>query len=109
VKLILGLLILVIIVFCLLYFKDDIWGTSIGKIIQNPRDYDNKEVTISGIVKDRTSLVFVSYYTVQDKSGEIRVISKKAMPTVGSKIKIRGRVDEAFQLGDMQVLVIVEK
>jgi aspartyl/asparaginyl-tRNA synthetase len=82
--------------------------TPIKKILGNPRDYDEKTVTISGRVTDVMGLVFLKYFVVRDKTGEITVITKRPLPNKGSEIKVTGTVKETFAIGDKQSIVIVE-
>lgn len=83
--------------------------TSIGKIVQNPRDYNGKYVTVSGEVTDMFSLLLVKYFTIKDSTGELTVVSSRPLPQKGSKIKVSGVVNASFSLGDRQLLVLVEE
>lgn len=84
-------------------------ATPIKKIIDNPRDYSAKPVTISGEVTEIFSLFVIKYFVVKDSSGEIIVVTQKPLPAKGSKITVKGNVQEAFSLGDQQLIVIMEK
>ena len=86
-----------------------IFPTPIHKILENPRDYDGKPVKISGEVTEVISLVVLKYYIVKDKTGEIIVVTKKPLPREGTNITVEGTVQEAFSIGDKQLIVIVEK
>jgi hypothetical protein len=83
-------------------------STPIGKIIEKPRDYAGKSVTISGEVGEIFSLFVVKYFTVRDATGELAVVTSRALPRKGSKIEVTGRVEEAFSIGDKQLLVLIE-
>ena len=83
-------------------------STPIKKILDNSRDYSNKTVTVSGEVTEVFSLVVVKYFVVKDSTGEITVVTPKPLPRKGSPITVSGTVQEAFSLGDKQVIVIVE-
>ena len=85
-----------------------IFTTSIKKIIDSPRDYDGKTVTVSGEVTETFSLFVVKYFVVDDGTGTITVVTKKALPKKGTKLRVKGKVSEMFSLGDTQALVIVE-
>jgi hypothetical protein len=88
---------------------DSLFSTPIGKILENPRDYAGKTVTISGEVTEVFSLVVIKYFTVKDGTGEIVVITEKPLPKAGTKMKVKGTVREAFSLGDKSLVVIIEK
>ena len=98
-----------IIIFCVLLGCDRFFTTDIGKILQNPRDYTGKTVTISGEVTEVFSFLVIRYFIVRDKTGEIAVVTERPLPKRGNKIKVKGRVEEAFSIGDKQLIVIVEK
>jgi aspartyl/asparaginyl-tRNA synthetase len=85
-----------------------IFSTPIKKIIDNPRDYDGKKVTVSGEVTETFSFFVMKYFVVSDGTGTITVVTKKPLPKKGAKIRLRGEVNEMFSLGDSQTLVIVE-
>jgi hypothetical protein len=86
-----------------------LFSTPIGKILENPRDYADKTVTISGEVTQVFSLLIIKYFTVKDSTGEIVVITEKPLPKPGARMKVKGTVKEAFSLGDKSVVVIIEK
>jgi aspartyl/asparaginyl-tRNA synthetase len=84
------------------------FATPIKKILDNPRDYSGKTVTIAGKVTEVAGLVFVQYFVVKDDTGEITVVTQRPLPREGSKITVKGRVQQAFSIGDKQFIVIVE-
>lgn len=88
---------------------DSLTATPIKKILDNPRDYSGKPVTISGEVTEVFSLVVIKYFVVKDRTGEIIVVTQKPLPKKGSKITAKGTVQEAFSIGDQQLIVIMEK
>ena len=83
-------------------------ATPIKKILENPRVYDSKSVTVSGEVTELFSLIVIKYFVVKDSTGEIIVVTQKPLPQKGSRITVKGTVQEAFSLGDKQLIVIVE-
>lgn len=87
---------------------DRISSTSIGKIIEKPREYAGKPVTVSGEVTDVFSLFLVKYFTIRDRTGELAVVSDKALPKKGTQVKVHGTIQEAFSIGDKQLLVLIE-
>jgi len=86
-----------------------IFVTPIGKIIANPYAFEKKTVNVYGEVTKRNSFVFVKYFLLKDKTGEIAIVTKNAMPSKGTKLKVKGRVKESFSIGDYQLLVIVQE
>ncbi len=86
-----------------------LFSTPIGKILADPRAYAGKTVTVSGEVTQVFSLVFIKYFRLRDETGEIVVVTDRILPKVGTKIKVKGTVQEAFSIGDQQLIVIVEE
>lgn len=82
--------------------------TKIGDIMSHPRDYTGKEVTISGEVTETFSFFVVKYFVVRDHSGEISVVTDRTLPAKGEKIKVTGKIKEAFSLGTKTALVLME-
>jgi hypothetical protein len=64
---------------------------------------------VSGEVTQTLSFVFIKYFKVRDGKGEITIVTEKPLPKIGTKIKVKGTVEEAFSIGDKQLLVIKEK
>ena len=82
--------------------------TPIAKLLQDPRGYEGKEVLVSGTVVDVISILVLKYFVVRDDTGEITVITQRPMPHKGDKVKVYGRIEEAFSLGDQQMIVLIE-
>jgi len=83
-------------------------ATPIKKILDNPRDYSGRTVRVTGEVTETFSLFVIKYFIVKDSTGEITVVTTKPLPQRGSKITVKGAVQEAFSLGNQQLIVIVE-
>lgn len=88
---------------------DSLWPTPIGKITENPREYAGKSVVIKGEVNEIFSLLVVKYFSLKDNTGEMIVVSAKPLPKRGATIKVKGKVEEAFSIGDQQLMVLVEE
>ena len=98
-------------IICLLlitFVSCGIGTTKIGDIVGHPRDYVDKEVTISGEVTETFSLFIVKYFVVRDSSGEISVVTEKPLPAKGEKIKVKGTAKETFSFGTKTALVLVK-
>ncbi len=99
----------ILIVFCaFLAACDKLVSTPIGKIAENPREYAGKSVTITGEVTDVFSLFVLKYFAIRDDTGQIIVISDKPLPKKGTTLTVKGRIEEAFSVGDQQLLVLIE-
>ena len=84
-------------------------AVSIKDILANPRAYAERTVTIDGEVTGMFSLVVVKYFTVNDGSGSINVVTAKPLPAKGQRIRVTGRVNEVFSLGTQTLLVLIEE
>jgi aspartyl/asparaginyl-tRNA synthetase len=82
--------------------------TKIGDITGHPRDYEGKEVTVSGEVTEIFSLFVIKYFVLRDTTGEITVVTDRPLPAKGEKIKVKGVVKEAVSIGTKTSLVLVE-
>lgn len=100
----------IVIILCTLLIGACNWifTTKIGDILKNPREYAEKDVTISGEVTETFAFLFVKYFTVKDETGEIAVVTNKPLPNKGEHIRVNGIVKEAFSIGDKSLIVLVE-
>src|ERR1043165_7225718 len=91
---------------CDTYYK--LSSTKIRDIIDHPRDYANKEVTVYGTVTGSTSLVFVKFFELQDDTGSIKVVTNRVLPQNGEKIRVTGRMD-SIDFGPQRTIVLREQ
>jgi hypothetical protein len=91
---------------CDTYYK--LSSTKIRDIIDHPRDYANKEVTVYGTVTGSTSLVFVKFFELQDDTGSIKVVTNRVLPQNGEKIRVTGRMD-SIEFGPQRTIVLREQ
>ena len=102
--------ILMILLFSLLLCNcNSLFTTPINKILENPRDYAGKTVTVSGEVTRVFSLFIIKYFVMRDSTGEVTIVTEKPLPKIGTKMKVKGTVKEAFSIGDQQLIIIFEK
>lgn len=85
-----------------------LFPTRIGDIHASPRQFDGRQVTVKGTVTESVNLLFVKYFLVRDETGEIPVVTEQVLPARGETVTIKGKVQEAFALGDERLIVIVE-
>jgi aspartyl/asparaginyl-tRNA synthetase len=89
------------------YYFSRVQHTKIETILSNPGSYEGKEVTIEGAVTDRTAFFpMIKFFRLKDKTGEIIVVTKKALPEVRASVRVKGKIDEAFQVGDQKLVII---
>lgn len=80
----------------------------IGKVLSNPRNYEGKNITISGTVTDSISLLVIKAFVLADDTGQIYVVTERILPKKGDHVRIKGSVVEAFSLGDQTMTVFKE-
>ncbi len=86
-------------------------NTDIEKLLNNPTAYAGKVVTVEGEVTDQSAFFnIIKFYKVRDKSGEIIVSTKRNnLPGIKSSVTLKGKIDNAFSLGDQKLTVLVEE
>lgn len=78
----------------------------IADIKYNPGRYQNHSVTVEGVVTSSygVPLVPLRLYKVDDGTGEVTVVSQNGqVPTKGSRVSVKGRVDQFATLGGQSV------
>ena len=91
-------------------------GKSIADLESNPTKYQNKTVKIIGIVRDADGVnipllgISGGCYKIDDGTGSIWVCSEKGVPTKGSEISVKGKLQNGAVInGRNYGLVIIEK
>jgi hypothetical protein len=64
---------------------------------------------VSGEVTRVFSLFIIKYFVMRDSTGEVTIVTEKPLPKIGTKMKVKGTVKEAFSIGDQQLIIIFEK
>lgn len=80
--------------------------TSVAELKYNPARYENRTVSIDGVVTSSWGipLMPVRLYKVDDGTGEVTVISQHGrVPSRGAHVKVRGRVNEIAVIGGRSV------
>jgi len=80
----------------------------IKEILNDPRTYVDHTVTVQGEVTGVLSLFVFKYFTLNDRTGKINVVTERPLPRQGQTIKVTGKVKEVFALGSETLLVLVE-
>ncbi|HSD59934.1 MAG TPA: OB-fold nucleic acid binding domain-containing protein [Burkholderiales bacterium] len=84
-------------------------STDIRDIVENPRKYADRTVTVRGEVQDTFGLGPIKYFTVRDSTGSLSVSTERPLPRQGERIRVTGQVKEAFSLGTQTSVVLVEE
>jgi len=108
-----GIVVLVIILILIgigvWYYLSRVHVSEIESLLSNPKAYEGKVVTIEGEATDRTSFFGeIKFYKVRDKTGEIIVVTRRTLPELKSILRVKGKIDQAFPIGDMKLVVFLE-
>jgi len=74
---------------------------TINQVLADPSQYRNKEVKLSGSVVDSYSFVGRGAYRLDDRTGQLWVVSDKGVPRQGAKVDVKGTVREGFDIGSL--------
>lgn len=83
--------------------------TPIRELLDDPAKFDGQVVTVAGEVVDSANLLVLKFYKVRDGSGTIAVVTGKAVPKPGARVRATGTVHQAFAIGKDQLTVLVEE
>jgi hypothetical protein len=80
--------------------------TSVAELKYNPGRYEDRTVSIEGVVTSAWGIPLMPYrlYKVDDGTGEVTVISQSGRtPTKGARVRVKGRVNEVATLGGRSI------
>src|SRR5437867_4616782 len=89
---------------------DAVYGltpTKIKDLLDHPRDFEGKQITLTGTVTNAVSLLLIKYYEIQDGTGSIKVMTDKLLPARGEKLNVTGRMT-VIELGTERWVVLRE-
>lgn len=81
---------------------------AVSDLLNNPAEYLERDLKLTGDVVDRFSLIVAKYYVLDDGTGKIKVITERPFPRVGATVTVTGHLEELYSVGDMQELVLIE-
>jgi len=74
---------------------------TINQILAEPQRYHNREVAIQGNVVDSYSVLGRGVYRVDDGTGKLWIVSDKGVPRKGSRVGVKGKIQDGFDLGSL--------
>ena len=83
-------------------------STRVATIEGNVAQYDGKTITVYGKVKERIDLPGLKCYVVDDGTGSIGVVTKKALPRIGDTVRTSGKVNASFKIGKRPLIAVIE-
>jgi hypothetical protein len=76
-------------------------ATTINNVLADPGKYRNRDVKVSGAVRDSYSVADRGVYRIEDRTGELWVVSTSGVPREGARVTVRGTVRDGFNLGSL--------
>ena len=76
--------------------------TSVAELKYHPGRFENKTVSIEGVVTSAWGVPLLPYqlYKVDDGTGEVTVLSQSGRtPSKGARVRVTGRVEDVATLG----------
>jgi len=83
--------------------------TTISKINADPARYRNKEVAIVGTVRDSYGALGQGAYEIDDGTGRLWVVTRRGVPSRGSRVGAKGRVYNGFNFGGLNYGTVLEE
>jgi len=81
-------------------------GVRIAELKDQPDKYDDKRVTVTGVVTSSWGIPLVPFqlYQVDDGTGEITVISRSGRsPSKGARVEVKGTINEVGVFGGRSI------
>ena len=83
--------------------------TTISKINADPGRYRNKEVGLIGTVTDSYGVLGNGAYEIDDGTGKIWVVTRRGVPSRGSRVGAKGRIYTGFSFGGRNFGTVLEE
>jgi len=74
---------------------------TINEIRADPHRYADHDVGIEGNVVRSYSVLGRGAYEVDDGTGKLWVVSDKGVPRTGTRVAVKGKIKDAFDLGSV--------
>ena len=74
-------------------------STTVNKILADPARYRDRDVRLSGSVVDSYSFANRGAYKIDDKTGQLWVVSDRGVPRRGARVKVKGTIQQGLSLG----------
>ncbi len=82
---------------------------TINEINADPGRYAQNEVEVGGVVKESFSIAGRGVYQIDDGTGQLWVYSTHGVPRKDSKVAVKGRVKDGFDLGSLTGVLIPQQ
>ncbi|HEV2914424.1 MAG TPA: hypothetical protein VGX92_14195 [Pyrinomonadaceae bacterium] len=82
---------------------------TISKINADPGRYRDKQVTVAGTVTDSYGLLDMGIYEIDDGTGKLLVVTRRGIPSRGSKVGATGRIYTGGNYGGRSYGTVLEE
>lgn len=82
---------------------------NIGKVLNDPGRYRDKEVGLVGTVQNSYGVLGNGAYELDDGTGRIWVVTRRGVPARGSRVGARGRVYTGFSFAGRSLGTVLEE
>ena len=83
-------------------------ATKIKDVLDRPRNYENKEITVHGTVTESASILIAKYFVLQDGTGSIKVFTDRTLPKSGQQLNVTGQI-QSIEFGAERWVVLREQ
>lgn len=83
--------------------------TTISKINADPGEFRNKEAGVVGKVTDSYGILGQGAYELDDGTGRIWIVTKRGVPSKGSRVGVKGKVYTGFNWGGRGFGTVIEE
>ena len=74
---------------------------TINQVLANPSRYRTRQVRLSGSVVDSYSFANRGAYRIEDRTGQLWVVSDRGTPRTGARVTVKGTILDGFNLGSL--------
>ncbi len=79
---------------------------TINQIRAEPQRYTQQDVTVAGQVTESFSIAGRGVYEIDDRTGKLWVFSTQGVPRKDSRVEVKGRIRDGFDLGSLTGILI---
>ena len=83
--------------------------TTIGRINADPGRYADREVAITGTVRDSYGVLGNGAYELDDGTGSLWIVTRNGLPSRGSHVGAKGYVHNGFNFGGRSFGTVLEE
>lgn len=71
---------------------------TVNHVLADPARYAHKDVSLAGRVVESVSVAGKGFYRLEDPTGRLWVFSQRGVPRKGATVKVKGRVQDGFDI-----------